>query len=626
MSSTSMSRFQPYLGLLGSDSSDQGDLKILLHALSETPAINVAFAQRMAASAGSPANFNDNLKGSSTYNGVHPKFLALVVKALLNVEDGDEEAFRGPSLGTKDQREAKDILLALLESTSGGSDAVRNQKNHQQLKEKMLRTARTFYEVRSRDGNTVNLSDPSQVNDGDVVVRGEVWTELDKAFNLGVLPRGAGVVSGREANIRAVLAAAFPEQKTDINSMSVSAARSFLNRDDVRNKITAAYKLCPAVVRGLLEGQKNPANLPLSPQLSAGAVQSNRYVMRNGELVDTSSGQSVTELIKAGGKPGGCCKLLGLDGKSEDQCTGFLTQCLRGNNISECKDFMEDENFWVNAMSTARNTNPVVIKSTFKKFNIAVSSNGSVQDLNEWSRNMESKHSVTVGAKLRGWLGILKEVYTSNPAIGDVDRPSQFNSGWSAFLAPAADFANFSPSSVQGTVQTIGLMYATPGIRMASVYNKNQAGGSERAPDYVVDRIEESLGGFSHLMPNEAGNQLTHLYDGLKERLGSVNKTISAKDDAQIKQLLTQFTNSEAKLHQSLRIADKYLDLLDLGYGDDSEEVNVDHLNSFVEQNVRERANKLEQQSKNLGAIFIALSKTITQEGGSKLIPPFKYF
>ena len=110
-----MSRFQPYLGLLGSDSRGQEDLKILLHALSETATIDSAFAQRTAAAAGSPANFNDNLRGNSTYNNVHPKFLALVVKALLNVEDGDEAATAGASVGTRDQREAKDIVLALLD-------------------------------------------------------------------------------------------------------------------------------------------------------------------------------------------------------------------------------------------------------------------------------------------------------------------------------------------------------------------------------------------------------------------------------------------------------------------------------------------------------------------------------
>nr|QFG74602.1 MAG: hypothetical protein [Megaviridae environmental sample] len=384
------------------------------------------------------------------------------------------------------------------------------------------------------------------------------------------------------------------------------------------------YKVCKTIQRKLLEGITVSAR-GRGTQSSVLTATSQKYTRTaNGDVVDSDGNVIDFQRLDPD-----CCKAIGTGGNTADRCTTLMQDCLSGNSIKECHNMMGDNDFWRKAISGARSIHPSMIKHTLTKFGVKFHRAGSVartESIDDWQDRLRKEDpTVKISQHLIQWLNIVATIHNDNPEIlSNLKVSRNFNTQWSKFGLQPKILSTNAVSDVAGTIKTIGILNQRPLI-FGTLNQKNQSvqsGGSATA----VDDIKKSLGSVGHLVPGETSETIRQLWENLRQKLAHLGKEIESADQNLLQGLMSNLENTEQKLHRSIHIADKYIDLLNLGATDDSGASNIDHFRDFVNKNVTERANKLDQQVNNLGSIFLMLAKSISQQGGSEIVPPFKYY
>lgn len=315
-------------------------------------------------------------------------------------------------------------------------------------------------------------------------------------------------------------------------------------------------------------------------------------------------------------------------------CANYLEDCLSGSSdgLNKCKNYMKDASFWENAKEEAENILPPMITKTLKAFgfdyvqyrsDVTKQNLWKVQSFSNWLNNLtklaaDGKNGLTPddvvqiskNEKLRGYLEMLIKRVNENPVIlnPDYNGPTNRSNRSSDYfkenklsrfgLLPHEPVNNFM-SSVERTNVAVGTAL---GMQMRAVglplgmplgVPVILTGGAYFNP---IDSLEEKY----KYPVKQSWSVMERQYDGLIERLKRNNKSISSKDNQQIRSLIEKLKDAEIKLTKAMLYTEKYAKLLEVFDQQDGNNVlSFDHLQQFVDarnnyfKKVYERQNSL---------------------------------
>jgi hypothetical protein len=343
-------------------------------------------------------------------------------------------------------------------------------------------------------------------------------------------------------------------------------------------------------------------DVPLSSMFNT--VSESYHRDAEGHLVVVRDGKEmlVKEEATSLGKPEKCWGT----GMKDVNCNEYITDCLVGKNITECKKFMTNPDFWRNAQEAVKNMNAKVAYDTLRAFEFrTVTSTENVDGVNmvlnlveetgSWlQRLMESDSktalSVRKNDRLMGYLKMLVEKINTNPAIMN-PHFTKFNTYDPLSKSPLGVLGiSRSTKNQRSAVADILMLRNTFG------YSSSLSGGAlftTRFAD-VRDIANETVTLSSSLFEKK--------YSAYKDALSQKGSKVSDADDNEIKRLNNQIKENERKLSAATNYLKKYIDLMGV-YSTYSKEVNMDNLKKFVDAKTKYTG----RVNKNRSAMFSIL-------------------
>ena len=360
-------------------------------------------------------------------------------------------------------------------------------------------------------------------------------------------------------------------------------------------------------------------------------------VNANGEEAEVQAGSSIYQQLSQSNS----CYGTGLTGTS-DECNDYFMKCLAGNDVKDCKDYMDSGNFWQNAESAVINMLPDVLLRTLKSFGFqpfqSKNSNGraymAYPSAEEWIQGLEvslgsdaaAKATVTTvrsNSKLMGYLNMIVTKVNSNPGIanptyvedGPAYNPNAFagtlgakyNIKGKAFL-PRKNFARAAPapsavSALQNTVlnfmSPLGLTYGIQPFSTA-VFG-NQTGGA-----WEVDVSNDKN------LPVQVSGHLNNMYESILENLQVGGKDLDSGDQQTIKKMVNELNVLENKLFKSASYVQGYEDLLAINQKG-SGVISESNLEKFVAKR-NDYYNRVNSKYDSIFPIFSKLAEACQKE------------
>ena len=360
-------------------------------------------------------------------------------------------------------------------------------------------------------------------------------------------------------------------------------------------------------------------------------------VNSNGEEAEVQAGSSIYQQLNESNS----CYGTGLTGTPDD-CNEYFMKCLAGNNVKDCKDYMDSGNYWQNAESAVINMLPDVLLRTLKSFGFqpfqSKNSNGraymAYPSAEEWIQGLEvslgsdaaAKATVTTvrtNSKLMGYLNMIVTKVNSNPGIanptyvedGPAYNPNAFagtlgakyNIKGKAFL-PRKNFARAAPapsavSALQNTVvnfmSPLGLTYGIQPFSTA-VFG-NQRGGA-----WEVDVSNDKN------LPVQVSGHLNNMYESILENLQVGGKDLDSGDQQTIKKMVNELNVLENKLFKSASYVQGYEDLLAINQKG-SGVVSESNLEKFVAKR-NDYYNRVNSKYDSIFPIFSKLAEACQKE------------
>ena len=411
------------------------------------------------------------------------------------------------------------------------------------------------------------------------------------------------------------------------------------------------YKIDKFFITTMLEEYANEAKPLTSHFFQDDPVDEQKYYRKNGELFtkdnDGNEIKLTAEWAAANLKFDDKCLGTGFVNHGSQTCADYLRNCLRGKDINKCKAYLQESNYWENAVKEVENMNPLIAVETILAFefqieekydNMAKRSIRSVRGVDKWLESLfeitktdPSKLSHTEyealakNEKLKGYLRMIVNKINTNPAIlnKDYSGPTDIQQN---HMQPK--YPQLSHYGIQSWVPTRGFMghvdrlevlvknnhnylrqrlfTGYPGIPMGlSPFNnfryKLSIGGS------IIDDLDDKLSDVNKQTSNIIAQHYIRLIERLKVQY---NKDISENDNKNMMGLIDNMRRIENKLNQSILYTEKYVDLLQkYGEKDNTSVLSYDHLKQFVD--VR---NKYFQKNEKKQLDLISIIKSIAEK------------
>jgi len=326
------------------------------------------------------------------------------------------------------------------------------------------------------------------------------------------------------------------------------------------------------------------------------------------------------------------CFSTGVEPNTTYTCRNYFEKCLVGEKIEECKEFMQNSDFWPIAMDEIKNIDPFVALQTLKAFkfeeirfydNTSQTYYRKVQSYNDWVNDVLKKtnlteaevQSITNNTKLVGYIQGLIDKINNNLSI--------LNEGYNI------KDANLNSAAFEGTtLSKMGLKpKVTSGMSLMADLNRLEQGTRQSYNRQAISFGLPNLHGFSrsfvftgggHIQELEASlsneniqtwNQLFMQYLHIKSVLKQHGKGLSNNDDTKINDLIKNLRRDEMRLKKIMLYAEKYATLISVyGENDPNTLLSPRHLKEFVEA----RNNRFDRVIKKQGDIFTVL-KTLAE-------------
>jgi len=330
------------------------------------------------------------------------------------------------------------------------------------------------------------------------------------------------------------------------------------------------------------------------------------------------------------------------DGAGALTCTNYVSGCLLGENINECKVYFNSEAFYNNTIEEVEKMDPMVAVKMLRKFGFKeVSEYDSDRKMNivtiepvaKWIEgltgiaNDETIAAISSNSPLKQYLGWIIQLVNRNPAIlnpgyrGDLNAdshdPNRFAYTGFAKMGIKArrPVRNSCYRDIDAIANAIDQHNITLGIRLNApivggiVPARVMTGGS-----YAT--ISQSETSVAQLKSNRRNTSeiLSKTFEYLTNKLQAFHKGISAKDSSKINELLNDLAKKEDKLYEVIDFVEKYALLIDvLGEKRVAEVVTVDQMRKAVQARSKLFAKKVKRET-DIVSVLRSLTGAVEQE------------
>jgi hypothetical protein len=419
-----------------------------------------------------------------------------------------------------------------------------------------------------------------------------------------------------------------------------------------RNSIVFSYKIDKISIQLMLEDAKN-APTPLgTPSTFLANLDSNitdtyfRDSKDPSKLLTKDSSGNLIEVQRgskafydAANDPNNCIGL-GVKGKHAGKtsvgntCTDYLLQCIDGADPTSCRNYMTDKEFWGDNNNSIKQEVtkmlPAMALTTLEKFgfkqitvndSIAKRNINKVEPVNSWLQKLEKDmndpmqfSNIENNTNLILYLTLLVDKINGSPQILNKN------------IVESEDTSIYNPKRFVGQLlYNIGLL---PKVSIIPNYaaNVNRINDTFRyglniAAGYPIYLIKQR-GGASGMVVEPyryVSIGLENQYNTLKNVLKTHGKTLDESNDNEVKALFANFRNTENKVVQTMKIMEKYIELMDVfAYNDPHQILNLETLNEIT-KSYEHQLNKTNRKQDTLVQALQTLAD-IVQEAVNKSI------
>lgn len=302
-------------------------------------------------------------------------------------------------------------------------------------------------------------------------------------------------------------------------------------------------------------------------------LPSSQVKSKDGKLVDQSgndvSVQSPANRIafETATTDASKCKLYGFNKNpiSRTNCVHLVTECLSGNNISQCKRYLTDNTFWGSVERDIKGTQIGNIKNALDKFGfnvVNVDGSNVYESPAEWAKHAlngtgfddTDRASITGNTQLMTVLSGMVAAINNNPGVLNVEGTK----------APVPSTFRATTLAAYGVLPRIlvGGGAHEDQIRLTNAYKQlnAQVGGGLGMQDGRVVVTPERL----HRDQVTSHDALVAQFRAYSTLLSNKGKIIHSEDVEKIQNLLADLKNAEEKLNKVNLILSKFNMLYDI--------------------------------------------------------------
>ena len=374
------------------------------------------------------------------------------------------------------------------------------------------------------------------------------------------------------------------------------------------------------------------------------------WTKENGVEVEVQRG---SQRMNQQTKNGADCHGHQVNNDGAETCHRYLEECLNGNDISKCRDFMKSKNFWGNAGGSAKTELkgmlPATALATLEKFgfrqinvfdSVAKRNIFKVETVSSWLENLSKTitdtseyNAIKSNENLIKYLTLLEVKINASPeilnkGITSSDGTITFNPNkfYGQYASQVGIRAKIPVASVVGPYKRFSNTLTTYGITGSNIVSPKfmvpiRVGGVMHGgsiSDYV-SKLDENY--------KFASSEFENQYKSFKNALNGAGKTIDPVDDKALTDLLESFKKSEKKIVISLKLIEKYLQLMDVFKNNDPRGVltlsNLDLLVSTNKTQVEKGSKKQESLINALTTLssIVENAVNVAKPGSVSLVP-----
>jgi len=345
-------------------------------------------------------------------------------------------------------------------------------------------------------------------------------------------------------------------------------------------------------------------------------------------------------------KNDGNCYTTGYTGNAKGvSCANLVTDCLKGTNIADCKDYMRSKD-WNDQLENEK-ISPEIALDLLRKFGfgtktVTVNEIGRnlemIEDYDDWMTNLTKNFTgtgqlsqddltqIAANTPLTGYLKKLISLINRNPGILNRDYVGKSNltQNPNAFASTQLGRFGLLPKQVVAA-SGVPTMSSVLSLQNAVMSNRNQIGMNWgiMPQGIIFQRGGGMSSGIAEVLENAQNNssfplKLSKLMeDSFKSfvtSLKSHGKDLDSGDKQHIEKLVLDLQEKEDKLFKAAIYTDKYVRLIGaLGQTDSNTVVSLDHAKQFVDRR-NSYFNKVGKKQDDLFSILKALAEAQQQE------------
>ena len=332
---------------------------------------------------------------------------------------------------------------------------------------------------------------------------------------------------------------------------------------------------------------------------------------------------------------GAHCYNLGFVGDAgAHKCEDLVKKCLGGKDVSDCKAFMSNKDWW-NANSNVDELLPTVAMKMLKQFGFSIENvvNKDIgltlkqyQSPLSWIKTLQTDfvptnkltdtevQSIASNQALMSYLEKVVNKINSNPAV--------LNSGYTGpSTIPSNNFAGTRLSQFGIKPLRVAPGSAVPSVSsvvglQSQVLNRRLAVGHFYGVPTLGGLIFQRGGGsVLDNLPMLVAPHLKELFKSFETTLKANGKDLDASDKAHIYSLLEKLGKTEEQLKKAVIYTEKYIELLSVyGESDKSNVLKYDHIQQFVD-----KRNALFEKVTNRQLTSLDIQKAVAEAVQSEL-------